>query len=240
MGRHQYLLISSKKRITILTHSMLSAAFLILGLQVLCAFAAPGLSVGADPTTTKECGEFVVDQCYNGNSTDQFPFETRYNTNIEFCQYLCTHTYVKVCQFMISDRRQNKCQVWKANLETYEQTCTIVGGPKPSAIPKTTKCETDECSKFKNEYCIFEGNVLDHFNLIDNEQTCADVCNHVDECQYYVYDKATKDCELRDSPKFNCDILRITKDVITNKLPTYSETCDTNSNDEPKKTTKDA
>ena len=64
---------------------------------------------------------------------------------------------------------------------------------------------------FKDGYCMFEGNLLEHLNSIPDEKICQLACEHIPSCQYYVYDKILKDCQLLDSDKRQCDLIRGSK-----------------------------
>jgi len=189
---------------------MIRAIALVLALQVISAFAAPNLK-DDPPTADKDCDKFVVDQCMRPKGKDNFAFETVNTETADGCLYYCNTIYgASKCKFFIFDRRQNLCELWKIKVEDYEGTCHKKGGPKADV---NTKCKDNPCSKFQNEYCILEGNILEHFSEITDETTCQKACDHYEACQYYMYDDVTKDCELRDSDKFNCDMVRGSPDA---------------------------
>merc|ERR1711994_61574 len=80
----------------------------------------------------------------------------------------------------------------------YVENCTKHEGPlspvvQPSGIGKD--CDKDECNGYKQGYCMFEGNLMEHLNDIKDEATCQLACNHVPGCKYYIYDKDEKDCD---------------------------------------------
>jgi len=188
---------------------MFRAIVLVLALQVIAAFAAPGLK-DDPPTPNKDCDKFVVDQCLKPDGRDNFAFETVNTDTADDCQFYCHDIYgAEKCKFFIFDRKQGLCELWKIDIDQYEKTCQKKGGPKK----EPAECATNPCKKFKNEYCILEGNTLEHFSEIPDEETCQKVCDHLNACKYYMYDAATKDCELRDSDKFNCDMVRGTPDA---------------------------
>jgi len=197
---------------------MIRAIALVLALQVISAFAAPNLK--DDTYTGKDCDKFVVDQCERPKGKDNFAFETVNTETADDCQFYCDTIYnnkatdpkVQKCKFFVFDRRQNLCELWKITKEEYEGTCHKKGGPKNAADVKTA-CAKDACYKFKNEYCILEGGILEHFSEIPNEETCQKACDHLPTCKFYMYDASTQDCELRDSDKFNCDMVRGTPDA---------------------------
>ena len=60
---------------------------------------------------------------------------------------------------------------------------------------------------------MFEGNLLEHLNMIKDESTCQLACQHVDACKYYVYDNVQKDCQLLDSDERSCDMVKGMKDA---------------------------
>jgi len=209
------------------TYTMVCKVALVFGLQaVVAALAAPSFTDVSDGGSS-DCGKFVVDRCYKGPSTLKFPFETEFSTDVSDCQFYCDIIYKDYCSFFLFDRKENQCQFWNITLAAYQGTCDRVGGPK-TIVPseKSTTCKDDKCFAFENAMCIFEGNVLEHFTLIDSEETCQKVCDHMPLCKYYVYDKETRDCDVRDSDKFNCDILRGTKGSVDYK----ASNCDSNDN----------
>ena len=69
-----------------------------------------------------------------------------------------------------------------------------------------------EFQDFKQGYCLFEGNLLDHLNFVPEETMCQMACQHISGCQYYVFDKNLKDCMLLDSESRHCDLIRGKKD----------------------------
>jgi len=190
---------------------MIRAIALVLALQVISAFAAPNLK--DDTPTGKDCDKFVVDQCMRPDGTNNFAFETVNTKTADECQSFCNDIYgPEKCKFFVFDRRQKLCELWKIKVEDYEGTCHKKGGPKKADDVKKN-CAADKCSKFLNEYCILEGGILEHFSEIPDEKTCRLVCDHLPTCKFYMYDVETKDCELRDSDAFNCDMVRGTPDA---------------------------
>ena len=59
---------------------------------------------------------------------------------------------------------------------------------------------------------MFEGNLLEHLNYIQSEAICQLACQHVPNCQYYIYDVVMQDCQLLDSNSRQCDLIRGSKD----------------------------
>ena len=55
---------------------------------------------------------------------------------------------------------------------------------------------------------MFEGSLLEHLNLITDEDSCQAACQHVPACQYYICDANTGDCQLLDSSDRQCDLIR--------------------------------
>jgi len=194
---------------------MIRAIALVLALQVISAFAAPNLK--DDTPTGKDCDKFVVDQCMRPAGKNNFAFETVNTETADECQYYCNDIYnsdpknIK-CKFFVFDRRQNLCELWKIEVSEYDKSCNKKGGPKKANDVKKN-CAADKCYKFQNEYCILEGGILEHFSEIPDEETCRLVCDHLPTCKFYMYDVETKDCELRDSDEFNCDMVRGSPDA---------------------------
>jgi len=187
--------------------------FTVLSLQALTAYAAPGATT-TKPPVVDACGQFTLGECYKGSSSDEFPFET-YNpensTDGSKCKFFCETIYQSTCQFYIFDRRLNQCQFWNVDKDTYLNTCNLKGGPKLTT-EEATKCKNNECFKFTNEECIYEGSVLETFRFIDDMETCGKICNYSEKCKYYIYDKNGKECKTYDSDKFNCDMVKADND----------------------------
>ena len=55
---------------------------------------------------------------------------------------------------------------------------------------------------------MFEGNLLEHLNMIEAEATCQLACQHVNACKYYVWDNVQNDCQLLDSDERSCDMVK--------------------------------
>jgi len=179
----------------------------VLSLQALTAYAAPG-AVDVDA-----CAKFTLGECYKGKSSDEFPFET-YNPESSDggseCKMFCETFYKNFCKFYIYDRRLNQCQFWNVNSTTYQDACKLFGGPKDQDLETT--CKSNDCVKFTNEECIYEGSVLETFRFIDDKETCGKICNFSENCKYYIYDKNGKECKTYDSDKFNCDMVKADND----------------------------
>ena len=56
---------------------------------------------------------------------------------------------------------------------------------------------------------MFEGDRLEHLNTILDERTCQQACAHVPNCEYYIYDKNDKDCQLLNSSSRQCDQVKV-------------------------------
>jgi hypothetical protein len=61
---------------------------------------------------------------------------------------------------------------------------------------------------FVEGYCRFEGNLLEHLEMIETVDQCQFACKIVPNCNYFLYDVELQDCELFDSEKRDCDLLR--------------------------------
>jgi len=184
----------------------------VLSLQALTAYAAPGAVTTQAPVTVDACAKFTLGECYKGKSSEEFPFET-YNpdktTDGSECKFFCETIYKSYCKFYIYDRRLNQCQFWNVAKDTYLNTCNLHGGPKDK---KEEDCAANNCVKFTNEECIYEGSVLETFRFIDDKETCGKICEYSEDCKYYIYDKEGKECKTYDSDKFNCDMVKADND----------------------------
>ena len=76
---------------------------------------------------------------------------------------------------------------------------------------------------YRQGYCMFEGNLMEHLNKIKDERTCQLACQNVPGCKYYIYDIDTKDCQLLDSSSRNCDLIKVVK--RTDQTEDFDETC---------------
>merc|ERR1712168_1096470 len=161
--------------------------------------------------TDDHCREFLVDECITSANNPQV--ELIHGVSIESCQFFCNTVYSHNCTFFIKDNKQDVCEIWSLPESEYETSCVKKEGPKlPAKGDSTCEKAKDDCVGFKQGYCLFEGNLLDHLNSITSETTCQMACQHVPSCQYYIYDTHTSDCMLLDSSSRQCDILRGSKD----------------------------
>merc|ERR1719495_2266164 len=69
----------------------------------------------------------------------------------------------------------------------------------------------DQCKAVREGGCMFESNLLDHLNNVADEKTCQMACQHIHGCEFFVWDKFTKDCEILDGSARQCDLIRIPK-----------------------------
>ena len=76
---------------------------------------------------------------------------------------------------------------------------------------------------YRQGYCMFEGNLMEHLNEIKDEQTCQLACQNVPGCKYYIYDIDIKDCQLLNSSSRNCDLIKVVK--RTDQSEDFDETC---------------
>merc|ERR1712126_449774 len=87
----------------------------------------------------------------------------------------------------------------------------------------TTDCKTakeaDDCLNFQLQYCMFQGDLLEHMNDIKDVDTCQLACSFYNECKYYIWNKKNEECTFLTSGLRECDTLR--------GLPTpdYKESC---------------
>jgi len=129
------------------------------------------------------------------------------------CGFFCNTIYKDNCTFYIQDNKQRICEIWTMNFDTYEQGCTKHEGPKSPLwdpqVDSPTGCENDKCKAYKESYCMFEGDLLEHLNSIPDEKTCQQACAHVPNCKYYIWDKNDLDCQLLDSSSRQCDQVKV-------------------------------
>jgi len=175
-----------------------ACVLLVLGLQALSVLAAPDI----------DCTDYLVDQCFHP-SQDSPQVEVLHNVTMDDCQFFCNEIYKDNCTFFISDKRQNLCEIWTIAAGDYEKDCVKHEGPvgKEGDLA-ICKDNTKDCNAFREGYCMFEGNLLEHLNSIMNEETCQLACQHVRSCQYYVWDSVQHDCQLLDSDAKQCDMVK--------------------------------
>ena len=56
--------------------------------------------------------------------------------------------------------------------------------------------------------CRYEGRTLIILQSVSNAEDCQLKCKNHSECQFFVYDSDTKECELLDSGKRKCEMVR--------------------------------
>ena len=61
---------------------------------------------------------------------------------------------------------------------------------------------------FVGEYCRYEGDMLENFEFIPDEQICQKACLNYPGCEYFVYSKAEEDCKLLSKKDRICDLFR--------------------------------
>jgi len=205
----------------------------VLSLQALTAYAAPGAATTKAPVIADACAKFTSGECYKGTSSDEFPFET-YNpeksSDGSECRMFCETFYKSFCKFYIYDRRLNQCQFWNVDKDKYLSTCNLQGGPKSKT---QDDCQTNDCVKFTNEECIYEGSVLETFRFISTPDICQEICNYSENCKYYVHDKKGEECKTFDSDKFNCDMVK----ADTGAADADYKKCNANDDNPPKPST---
>ena len=175
------------------------------------------------------CQDFVYDDCEE--ITEQ-TIEVLHNiTDTDNCQFFCSTIYNGSCKYFYHDKRQQICQLLSLDANSKWGNCGKTAGPKK---PNIGDCESDSSQNsgcwvrmkqryianfdsnflslfsnqaFKSGWCLFSGSLLDHLNAIDNEEQCQESCQHVPGCDYYVFDKLAKDCELLGSDSRVCDVV---------------------------------
>merc|ERR550517_2023962 len=202
-----------------------ASVLLMLGLQVLAVLGASTThKATTKPATTPapggiDCTDYLVDQCSHP-SKDTPQVEVIHNVTMNNCQFFCNDIYGANCTFFIADQRQNICDIWTIKPEDYEKDCVKHEGPvgKDKDLDKC-KNNVKDCNAFREGYCMFEGNLLEHLNSIKDEETCQLACQHVPSCKYYIYDNKQNDCQLLDSDSRQCDLVKgikgATKDYDT-------------------------
>ena len=55
---------------------------------------------------------------------------------------------------------------------------------------------------------MYHGYVLEHLDNCSSSEVCQSACQMLDRCQYFIYRKSLKDCELLAAPRRICDTIR--------------------------------
>jgi len=201
--------------INCLSITMYRTLGLLLGLQVLAASAMPGKLQDAD----HPCRDVVVDQCLDGKAAEGL-YEKVTGIGREDCQKYCHEIYGKKCKFFIHDDKRVVCQLWTIDLANYTSTCNVYAGP---VEVNSTACETakktDNCLNFQSQYCMFQGDLLEHMNDIKDVDTCQLACSFYDECKYYIWNKENTECTFLTSGVRDCD------NLIGLPTPDYDSSC---------------
>ena len=69
---------------------------------------------------------------------------------------------------------------------------------------------------------MFEGNLIERLNDIEDEYACQLACKYVAGCKYYIYDTSDKDCQMLDSSRRQCDLIKV---VAGDGGQPYDEKC---------------
>merc|ERR1711872_38748 len=124
-------------------------------------------------------------------------------------------------KFFIHDDKRVVCQLWTIDLANYTSTCNVYAGP---VDVNTTDCKAakakDSCLNFQFQYCMFQGDLLEHMNDIKDVDTCQLACTFYDECKYYIWNKEKTECTFLTSGVRECD------NLIGLPTPDYDDSCD--------------
>ena len=66
----------------------------------------------------------------------------------------------------------------------------------------------DYFQAFLEGVCHYSGNILEHLDSLATEDQCQLACLFHRDCQYFVYNHDIKECELHDSGKRNCNVIK--------------------------------
>jgi len=162
--------------------------------SVVCCFK---LAVG-------DCNDITFDTC----GTEQtIPFETFTDQGEVICQQICREVYAGRCIFFIYDREDELCELYDIDEQIYVDSCKrITGTPQPSLAE--CKESNDQCTKFTEGYCIFDGDKVDNAVDISSAAACQVLCQINPLCNYFDYNKDEQNCQELSSPGRTCDVIR--------------------------------
>ncbi len=163
------------------------------------------LDVEAQNTLGSTCRDYTYDSC---TVIESEVLERVKDVTEEKCQEFCHGVYSGVCNLFIYNRPQKVCTVSKQSQESYIESCEKLGGPETPSIEECSNvAQADPCASLLEAYCIYEGQLLENLEHVEDYQRCQDACRLVERCNYFVYDVESLTCELLQGSGRSCDLL---------------------------------
>ena len=118
--------------------------------------------IGAD----HDCRDYTFDSCQYDSGTI---VDTIKDVNEDQCQLICSAIYPERCQMFIYNRPELVCTLLGQEVKSYVDTCTKIGGPTtPTVEDCTSEADRNPCTNIREEYCIYQGQLLENLNQIPN------------------------------------------------------------------------
>jgi len=120
--------------------------------------------------------------------------------SVQVCQHICKELYPDWCTWFIYDRTTNDCKVFSGSIDSFREDCQELGYQKE---PSMEHCdvvyepeEKNACYNFREDYCRYDGSLLDTLEKIETMSKCQMACQFINGCTYFQYDKQEKICKL--------------------------------------------
>jgi len=152
-----------------------------------------------------DCQDITLDSCVGDP-----PFQTLKLASEENCQQYCSQVFPDVCTFFIYDRQQDICQLFDYDPQAYADSCALIAAtPTPSLAE--CRASDEECLKFSEGYCKYNGDLLENLQNITSATACQFACLIYDKlptCNYFFYNGAEENCQFLSSTSRTCDLIR--------------------------------
>jgi len=153
-----------------------------------------------------KCNDFTLSSC----SYDEKQLIKEVHTDSEdYCQEtFCHKQYKDDCKYYVYVPASKTCGLYKDEIKTLFESCTVIGGPKE---PLVNDCidqeEPDPCDTFIDGECTL-GDKIEQFEDIEEVTLCQEFCGTITGCSYFVHNKENKDCTLYSTNAADCKELR--------------------------------
>merc|ERR1711962_1734665 len=152
-----------------------------------------------------DCQDITLDSCVGDP-----PFQTLKLASEENCQQYCSQVFPDVCTFFIYDRQQDICQLYDYDSQAYADSCALIAATPTPALAECVASD-EECLKFTEGYCKYDGDLLENLSNITSASACQFACRIYDKiprCNYFFYNGAEENCQFLSSTSRSCDLIR--------------------------------
>jgi len=162
------------------------------------------------------CSDFSIGQCIPrpGDivNTLQVPVGTEISTAWGICKSMCGFYG---CNYISYDKSTRVCVLMDLDDRSdYHNECNIMAGPANPSLQSCDQSNSGSCDLFLEEDCEYMGGLITLIEDVESPLACQQLMQWFEStAQLFVYNRAERTCEFRDSRIVECQAILGPKDL---------------------------